>query len=357
MPIVTDEARVKNSVGSAVPERLYVFCGNEPYLKEHYLKTLISSAVAESFEVFNLKKFDGADCKLGDILEAANQAPLMMGRNCVVARDFPLSKLSSAECGILQDYISKVPESTVLVFYLNDEDFPPKQSRDETEDDEKGVKKQRKELFADFEKYAFIAKLDRLPQTRVANLLVSGPKRRGAALSQPNAAYLIECCGDGLYRLMNELEKLCAFAAGGDITRESIDRLVTKTLEAEVFDITTHLFSGRTEKALEALEILLYQRTAAQNIMGVLISAFVNVYRVKLAERSRKNNAALMKDFGLSSSYYIDKLRANARRVSDGGVIKCLEILDEADAALKSRGGSENIVLEETIVKLGAVLR
>ena len=60
MPVVEDEARVKNSVKSAVPEKLYVFCGTEPYLKEFYLNTLIKSCVAEGFEVFNLKQFDGA---------------------------------------------------------------------------------------------------------------------------------------------------------------------------------------------------------------------------------------------------------------------------------------------------------
>ncbi|MBQ6019512.1 MAG: DNA polymerase III subunit delta [Clostridia bacterium] len=357
MPVIADETRVKNSVCSAVPEKLYVFCGSEPYLREHYLKTLISSAVTQGFETFNLKKFDGGETELGEILAAADQAPLMTGRNCVVVRDFPFAKISSADCALLKEYIAHVPDSTVLIFYLNEVDFPPKQSRDEADGEDKGVKKQRKELFAEFEKYAFIAKLDRLPQRRIENLLVGGAKRRGAALSQQNAAYMIECCGDGLFHLMNELDKVSAFAAGGEITREVIDRLVTKTLEAEVFDLTTHLFAGRTDKALEALEILLYQRTAAQNIMGVLISAFVNIYRVGLAEKTSRSNAALMKDFGLSSPYYIDKLRANARRVSDGGVKKCLAILDEADAALKSRGGSENVVLEETLVKLGAVLR
>lgn len=357
MPVVEDEARVKNSVKSAVPEKLYVFCGTEPYLKEFYLNTLIRSCVAEGFEVFNLKKFDGSEASLGDILAAADQAPLMMGRNCVVVRDLPLAKIPSADCAALTDYIARVPESTVLIFYLNDEDFPPKQSRDEAEGEDKGVKKQRKDLFAAFEKYAFIAKLNKLPPRRVENLLVSGAKRRGAALSPQNAAYMVEVCGDSLYHLMNELDKVCAYAAGGEVTHESIDLLVTKTLEATVFEITDHLFAGKLDKALNALEILLFQRTAAQQIMGTLISAFVNVYRVKLADRSRRTNAQLMKDFGFSSSYYIDRVRGNARRITESGAEKCLAILDEADTALKSRSGSENTVLEETLVKLGAVVR
>lgn len=359
MPVVTDDARIKNSVRSAVPERLYVFCGNEPYLKEHYLQTLISSAVAAGFDVFNLKKFDGSTAALGEILAAADQAPLMTGRNCVVVRDLALAKLNSADCGLLKDYVARVPESTVLIFYLNDEDFPPKQSRDEAAEgeEEKGVKKQRKELFEAIEKHAFIAKLNKLPQQRLISLLVNGAKRRGAALSAQNAAYMVECCGDSLYTLNNELDKVSAYAAGGEITRETVDRLVTKTLEATVFEIADRLFAGNVEKALTALEILLFQRTASQMIMGTLISAFANIYRVKLGERARRTNAQMMKELGMSSSYYIDKLRATARRMPDEKIRTCLEILDEADTALKSRGGSENIILEETIVKLGAVLR
>ncbi|MBQ6164186.1 MAG: DNA polymerase III subunit delta [Clostridia bacterium] len=359
MPIVEDETRVKNSVRSAVPERMYVFCGTEPYLKEHYLQTLISSCVAQGFELFNLKKFDGSQTSIREILAAADQAPLMTGRNCVVVRDFSFASINSSDCEYLKEYVARVPDSTVLVFFQNDADFPPKLSRDEAAEgeDEKGVKKQRKELFDAISKYAFIARLNKLPQQRLVNLLVNGAKRRGAALSAQNAAYMVDCCGDSLYNLMNELDKVCAFAAGGEVSRETIDRLVTKTLEATVFEITDNLFAGRVDKALTALEILLFQRTAAQMIMGTLISAFVNIYRVRLAEKARKTNADLMKDFGLSSAYYIDKLRSSSRRLTGEGIRKCLEILDEADTALKSRGGSENIVLEETIVKLGAVLR
>ncbi len=357
MPVVEDEARIKQSVTSGVPERLYVFCGAEPYLKEHYMNQLVTSCVTPGFEVFNLKKLDGAECTAEQILAAADQAPLMMGRNCVVVRDFPLTKVSSADCKLLTEYFAHVPDSTVLIFNLPDADFPPKQSRDETEGEDKGVKKQRKEMFDVLSKHAFIAKLNKLPEQRVVRLLVNGAKRRGAVLSTANAQLLLQYCGTDLYNLMNELDKVCAYAAGGEVTAEIIDRVAVKTLEATVFDITDRLFAGNLEAALNALEILLFFRTPAQSIMGALISPFVNIYRVKLAEQSRKTNAELMKSFSYSSYFVLDKARRNARRVTMDGIIRCLEILDNADLCLKSRGGSENIVLEETLVKLGAVLR
>lgn len=49
---------------------------------------------------------------------------------------------------------------------------------------------------------------------------------------------MVEQCGDELHLLLNELDKLCALAGEGEITREMIETAGTKNLEASVFDLS-----------------------------------------------------------------------------------------------------------------------
>ncbi|MBR1811220.1 MAG: DNA polymerase III subunit delta [Clostridia bacterium] len=363
MPIFTGETPIKKNIASGELRSLYVFCGDEPYLKDIYVRRLIAGAVTPGLETFNLKKLDGAECDASDILAAADQMPLMGGKNCCVVRNFPLVKLNAADSAALRDYVAVVPDTTTLIFLLDDDSFPPKQSRDETAEEnkdkekEKSAAKTRKEMMEAFLQYAFIAKLDRYDRQSLIRLLVKGAGSRGNTLSPQNAARLVDSCGNDMHTLLNELNKVSAYAAGGEITAEIIDTVATKTLEATAFEIADNLFAGNTDRAMQALEILLEQKNPPQVILGSLIFPFIDIYRVKLAEKYHQSNAALMKAFSYTSAFRLDKARKNSRKISESGIKTCLSVLDNADMCLKSRGGSDIITLEETLVKLGAVIR
>ena len=353
---VGSELTLKKELAAGKLRNLYVLCGKEPYLRDFYLQKIISMAVSSGFEQFNLKKLDGTACEVSDIREAAEQMPLMGAYNCCVVKDFPLASLRSAEAEELGQYIRSVPESTVLIFVLRDDTFPPKAAKDEAADGEKDRKKKRKEMFAAFTESAYIVSFERKSERELAALLVSGAKRRGCVLTPQHAGWMVNLCGNDLYTLLNELEKLCIAAGNGTIDEALITRTVVKTAEATAFEIADNLLTGRVGQALAALQILLDQKTPAQMILGSLIFPFVDMYRIKVAQRSGHNARDLMKCFSYSSSFRLDKAQKNGRNLSMTTVRRCLAILDDADRCLKSRSGSDRILLEETLVKLGAVL-
>ena len=71
------------------------------------------------------------------------------------------------------------------------------------------------------EKNGVCAELKPKTPAETAKLLCSGAARRGCLLRPENARLLFEQCGDGLYRLLGELDKLCALAleTGGTIRK------------------------------------------------------------------------------------------------------------------------------------------
>ena len=354
MPIYTGEEPIKATLSS--PRSLYVLCGSEPFYKDLYVRRLIAATVAEGLETFNLKKLDGAQNSVAELLAAADQLPLMDGRTCVIARRFPLEKLSAADCAALQTLAARVPESTVLVFVQEDVNFPPAQEKAVEGEDAKGVKKARKDMFDAFLKHAYIAKLDRLQPRDLARVLSAGARRRGCVMSPQNAALLTELCGTDLYLLQNELDKLCALAPGGEITSALIRKHAIRTLEYGAFELTNSLFARDVTGALRTLELMLDAKERPENILGQLIKNFLLIYDVKLAQRFRKPDRALPQAFPSVNPNRWGIVRKNAANLPEAAVCKCLDILNETDIALKSRGGSERILMEQTLVKLGALL-
>ena len=74
-------------------------------------------------------------------------------------------------------------------------------------------------------------------------------------IDENTARYLVECCGSGMQELINELRKVIEYAGpGGTITKESIDKLCIKQIQAIIFDLTDCLGAKNVGKALEILK-------------------------------------------------------------------------------------------------------
>ena len=67
--------------------------------------------------------------------------------------------------------------------------------------------------------------------------------------------------GNDLNALTNEVTKLCAFAGGGEITAEQVEKTVTKNMETTVFLLSNALVRGDYSKAYALLDLLMAQRS------------------------------------------------------------------------------------------------
>lgn len=90
--------------------------------------------------------------------------------------------------------------------------------------------------------------------------------------------------------IINEIRKLIEFAgSNGTITKEDVDKLSTKQMEAVIFDLTDRLGSKQVEKALEILDTLIYNKEPLQKILITLYNHFKKLYLLKLYENENSN--------------------------------------------------------------------
>lgn len=335
-----NESEFKVQIKSGEYSPAYFIYGSEGYLKQFYVDQLIKKLAAGPFEDFNLHKYDGKKTPLGDILKDADLLPLMSEYNLVVACDYPFDK-SEADCKAIKEYLKDVSPSTILVFWYNSVDVDIKKNSKW-----KGVE-------AAFSKAGSSVLLEPRTEVELAKLIVSGCKKRGAAISSENARYLISVSGSDIKTLLNETEKLSAYANGGEITKQLIDKLAVRCLQAKVFDLSKAVVRGDYEKAYSVLDSLFAAKEEPVSVLAVISNCFVDMYRVKCAKTAGFDCT----DVG---NYYNYKGREFALRnamrdcssLSVNQLRDSLDVIMQADSALKSTGAAPRLVLEEALVKL-----
>lgn len=97
------------------------------------------------------------------------------------------------------------------------------------------------------------------------------------------ASYFIECVGNNMQDIINEIRKLIEYAGeGGTIKKEDIDSLTIKKSTSIIFDLTDSLGQRNIKKAIETLHNLQYNKEPTQVIIVMLYRHFKKLYFVHL---------------------------------------------------------------------------
>lgn len=343
MPAI-EEAQFKQQIKSGDFPRVCLLYGSEGYLKQYYADLLPKKCVMPGMEGFNLKKYDFSDgVPLSEVLDAAQTLPAFGGSMCIVAHDYPLDALPADEKAALDGYLADAPESTVLIFWQDATEINPKKNA------------KWRSVLAALNKVGVTVCLDRLDRTSLCKLLMGGAQKRGCTLSRENAAYLSETVGNDLNLLLGELEKLCNYKASSEITRADIEVVATKSLEANIFDLSRALTAGNCARAMEILQKLLQEKEKPELILGTLAGAYVDMYRVKVSIAAGEPTEAAAKHFDYKGKEF--RLRNAARDAAKLDIRQlrgCLDDLNAADKELKSGLSNPQTVLERLLVQLAS---
>jgi len=334
------EKELKQQIEAGSFSNAYFIYGEESYLKEFYINKLKEKIVEPAFADFNLHQYNGKDTALDDILKDAEMLPMMSSYVLIIVTDYPFDK-SERDCNAIKEFLTDLPETTVLVFCFDNIEVDTKKSA------------RWRALDNAFAKYGSSANLEKRSEADLVRLLVSGCKKRGALLTADNARYLISVSGSDIKSLLNETEKLSAYANGGEITKDMINRLAVKCLQARVYDLSKAIVKGDYNKAYSVLDTLFAMKEDSIAVLSVISGCYVDMYRVKCAKIAGEP----AEDVG---KYYNYKGREFALRnaMRDCSVLSVnqlrssLDVLMQADNALKSTGADKRLILEEAMVKL-----
>ncbi|MBQ0084504.1 MAG: DNA polymerase III subunit delta [Clostridiales bacterium] len=333
----------KNKIKGEITANVYFIFGNDAYLKKQCVSKIIDKTV-ERDDIFNFLEF-GENVTMRELMEAAEQFPLMRDKKCILLTDYDIEKIDKSTLDTLLSIIENLPDTTVFVIWCNNIEFEYKK-----------CDKAKKIAAAVEKRGGFAAQIDHLSPIELRKMLIAGAQKRGKTLRNSDADYLIENCSEDINILKNELEKLCGYAEN-EITREMIDKVTVRSIEASVYELSKRIFALNTSAAMQLLDELFYLKTEPIIILHNIFTAFIDTYRVYTGDMSGKTLSVIASDFGYGKrEFVLSKMKGNAAKMTDKKFSLCFEEIINADINLKSFSSSQRTVIEELTVRLIYIL-
>lgn len=340
--IINDETSIKKHIKSNSPSKLYMIYGDESYLSDFYANSLASSITDTSGMSFNYYCFNSETVNFDSVYEACETLPVMSDKVCVLIKDFNLVKLNAEELKLYTDYFQNIPSTTTLIFLMSGIEVDTKQNP------------KWRAVIDSVNKFGVIFNISKRSDSQVAELLVRSASKRNTSISKSNADYFISVVGTQMNVLLNEFDKVCYYSNGKEITKEMIDSIAIKCVEASVFDLTEAINSNKNDRAFEILAQLIKDKTEPTIIIGTIAFGYVDIYRAKAAQENNKGNSEYLKSFASykNKSFRLDKAAKSSKKLSMEQIKQLLNAVSEADIKIKSFSMDNNIILDELVAKL-----
>lgn len=338
--IFSDEAALAAHIKEKKPLNVYWLYGDEDYLLDYYTKRLLLSMDIKSGADMGAVKFDGKT-PLDEIIAEAITPSWFAERKCVIVDDFPIYSQSAAQAEEFFEFVNSVPDFSVVIFKNLVLDKKTRKGAGFAS----AVKK--------MQKFCGIAELLKRDDKGIVKFLKYEINKRGCDISPADCRYFIERCGTDMYLLAGELEKLCVAKKEGVITKGDIENYTVPVLESGVYDMTGAISRGNYKMSMKTLDELLWQRVEPIAIVAALSGMYIDLYRAKIAKESGKGKDDILKLYDYKSTAFRVE---NALRDCGGYTLKSiadsLEVLREADVALKGSAVDKTVILQRTVTKL-----
>ena len=311
---------------------LYLFVGEEQYLQERALR-LLYGTVDQPLRVFNVSAFSiGSDNGAGSkttaamVIDAANQMPMMSARRIVVVREF--DKIKEDEQELVLAYLKNPAATTTMVFQAVSPD-------------------KRRKLTAALMKTCAVVTFEYLDEGRAKRWAEDRLKRSGCSIEPAALSLLIRLADTGLTRLVNELDKLAAYADGGIINSAAVQELVPRAREHTSWELWDAINTRDRKRALKLMERLLDDSDALP-ILGSLAS----LYRRLLIGKQLIEGGASPQEITKATGQWSDAFFTRLRRSSRAELVHGLHRIAEVDDAIKNSEGTPRLQMEYLVAEL-----
>lgn len=339
---------LKRKLKSGVLAPVYFLYGDEAYLINHYTNMIVDSAVTALPEI-NLRVFD-SDFDVNEISSILYQVPMLSQKKCVILNDYDLSAVSPSELEKIIDMVSNPSDVAVLIFKYTSIEFSLER-KNKSQKNNTNFVAVAKALDGSG---GIIANIEHLTMGDTIKTIVSGARRRGCNMESETARYMVEYCSFDLTFLLCELEKLCSYVGEGDITKETINKICTRSINSIIYDMAKAILANNAERSMIILDSLLNQKIKETDICREIANSYIDIYRMFAARSANVNVNTVTDDFDYGNRGFVLKNAAPfATKLTASQLKLSLNAISEADDMLKGASRMKGAdVLRMLIVKL-----
>ncbi len=362
--IKNEEAKktLKQRIGNKDISGVYVFWGEEEYLKRSYLSMMVKIC---GNDAFSYKVMDGKNFSLGEFVSSVRENGSLEADSFlfdeeenagkasdndkrklirVISPDF--SALTERDVRLLCECLECAPDNVTIVFsYFADKNITPSYF-------EKGV---LKKICENALVCRFVCEEENSPSLK--KWCGKHFAQNGIFADERVIGYLISAVGSEMSVLESEIQKLCGYVTffqRTEVKESDIDIVCVKTEQAQIFDVSNNAISGNYEAAFKALEQLKAKKTEALPVFGAVVKSVFDLCNVEYYVKKGIPAPEISRLTGMKE-YPVKKCMAilsEKNMVSHGFTAYASKLCVEFDDKLKSFGGDGYRLLGELIFRL-----
>ena len=319
--------QLKKDLSAGTIGSLYIFHGEEAYLRDYYLDQMKGKLIPPGMESFNYHLLPGKSLTVQKLAETVDALPMMSPRTMLVVNDYDIFKAPEGERTLMAQLLEDLPDYCCLVFVYDTVAYKSDA--------------RMKKLAGAIKSRGQVVQFARQAQNDLIDWIGRRFRALGHEIDTADAQYLIFLCGDLMNGLISEIGKIGAFAKNRRVTREDIDAVAIPVIDAVVFQMTEALTRKQFDKAFSVLNDLLRLQQAPIMILAVLGKHLRQLYSARIALETGQGSRWLMDLWGMRSTYPADKLMEAARRHGLDWCKHAMARCAETDLAMKSVSGAD----------------
>ncbi|MCH5184786.1 MAG: DNA polymerase III subunit delta [Oscillospiraceae bacterium] len=255
---------IKQQIADKNMSHIYLLFGEEDFLKDEYAARIKKAVYGGDFPEFNSIVLP-ENAGIAETDSAFETCPMMSDTKFILIKDsgiFSAPKLPDEIREFWKKRLADVPEYTYAVFV-------------ERNADKRGT------LYKTVSKNHTAAEFPRMNSGELTAWTERKMLTNKRMIKKEDALYICALCSNNLMLINSECDKLISYTSE-TVSRGDIDRVVSKSPEIRIFDITDGIIEGDPKKVLQTLDDLNTQNTSALQILYILSGTFDKMLQCRL---------------------------------------------------------------------------
>lgn len=306
---------------------VYCLYGEEAFLKKSYKNQMKAAILGE--DTMNFQSFYGKDMDMNEVISLADTMPFFSEKRLILIENSGLFKKDAEP---LASYLSKMPDSTILLFVEEQVD-------------------KRNKLYKKVKELGYAAELSRQPEAQLKTWILQILKQENRQISRAAMELFLGSVGDDMEHIRTELEKLISYTEGRDvIAPEDVEAVCSVQITGQIFDMITDIASRRQRAALDKYYDLLALKEPPMRILFLIARQFNQLLVVKELAVLGKGKDEIAKKAGIQP-FVAGKCMTQARNFRISELRTCVEKCVEAEEAVKTGKLADNLAVELLITE------
>lgn len=323
--------KLKNDLASGKIDNVYLFFGEENYLKRDFKKKIKSVCIKDG-DTINFNQYGNKNIDIGEVISLADTLPFFADYRLIILENTGLFKKSADE---LSEYIEHVPETTVILFIEDEVD-------------------KRLKLFKTVKKYGRVVEFPRQSEKVLQKWVLGKIKKENKQITKDALNLFFVKTGLDMENISSEIEKILCYTYNKDsITTEDINEVCTEQTNNRIFDMIRAIGDKEQKKALDLYYDLLMLKEPPLRILALLSRQFRLLIQVKELVRIHKGREEIAKYTGLHSfivKQYISQAEGFSTKLLKKANEDCLHTEEEIKSGrISDKLGVELLIVEYSL--------